>query len=76
MFLFRKHLRKESVFETKEKLFQFLKRFFLFFCKKMPEAKNFRVARMVHHTTLTFLWQITWFRKNRHGNCSAGKNCL
>jgi len=39
MFLFRKHLRKESVFETKEKLFQFLKRFFCFFAKKCQKQK-------------------------------------
>ena len=50
IFLFRKHLRNESVFETKVKLFLFLKCFFCFFFKKMAETKFFRMARMGHHT--------------------------
>jgi len=41
MLLFGKQWRNESVFETKVKLFLFLKRFFVFFFKKMSETKIF-----------------------------------
>ena len=51
MFLFRKNLGNEGVFETKAKLFQFLKRVFVCFFKKNARNKSFfRVARMGHHT--------------------------
>jgi len=50
MFLFRKYLRNESVFETKVKLFSFLKRFFAFFVsKKCQKHKFFRVG---YHTSV------------------------
>jgi len=39
MFLFRKHLRNESVFETKVKLFNFFKRSFCL--KKMQKTETF-----------------------------------
>ena len=48
MFLFRKYLRNENVFQTKVKLFQFFKTFF--FSKKGQKQKFFRVARMGHYT--------------------------
>jgi len=40
IFLCRKHLQSESVFEMKVKLFVF-EMFFVFFFKKMPETKIF-----------------------------------
>ena len=50
MFLFRKHLRNESVFEMKVKLFYFLKHFFF---QKCTKNNIFWVARMGHHTPAT-----------------------
>jgi len=77
LFLLRKHLRNESVFETKLTLFQFLK---LFFSKKCQKQKLFRVARMGHHArpTLYHKWKERWQRiiKLPQKRCTAATSSL
>jgi len=59
MFLFRKHLRNESVFEMKVKFVVFETLFCFFFPKKCQKQNIFRGARMGHHTPGSLCYELS-----------------